>query len=106
MKRIVVFGSTGDTGRYFIEYFMNHQQGDSCSIIATGSRETHEFESLGVPYYQVDITRKEEFKKLPTDVYAVVDLAGLMPARMKGYDPQRYIDVNITGQLNILEYCR
>lgn len=25
---------------------------------------------------------------------------------MKGYDPQKYIDVNITGTLNILNYCR
>ena len=36
----------------------------------------------------------------------VVDLAGAMPARMKGYDPYKYIDVNITGTLNILEFCR
>ena len=25
---------------------------------------------------------------------------------MEGYDPQKYIDVNITGNLNVLEYCR
>ena len=44
---------------------------------------------------------------LPTDdIYAVVDLAGAMPARMKGYYPQKYIDVNITGTLNILDFCR
>ena len=59
-----------------------------------------------VKYYQVDITKKEEFQKLPKDVYAVVDLAGTMPARMKGYEPQKYIDVNITGTLNILNYCK
>ena len=29
-----------------------------------------------------------------------VDLAGAMPARMKGYNPYKYIDVNITGNLN------
>lgn len=29
-----------------------------------------------------------------------------MPARMKGYNPYKYIDVNITGNLNVLEYCR
>ena len=29
-----------------------------------------------------------------------------MPARMKGYYPARYIDVNIKGTINILEYCR
>lgn len=61
---------------------------------------------MGVKYFQVDITKKEDFEKLPKDVYAVVDLAGAMPARMEGYNPQYYIDVNITGNLNILEYCR
>lgn len=40
------------------------------------------------------------------DVYAVVDLAGAMPARMKCYNPYKYIDVNITCSLNILEYSR
>lgn len=36
----------------------------------------------------------------------MVDFAGMMPARMEGYDPQKYIDVNITGTLNVLEYCK
>lgn len=106
MKNIVVFGASGDTGRYFIEYFSEHYSGNEYQIVATGTRETDCFDSLGVPYYQVDITNKSDFDKLPKDVYAVIDLAGLMPARMKGYDPYKYIDVNITGNLNILEYCR
>ena len=75
-------------------------------ILATGRRTTSFFEKRGIQYYQVDVSDKNAFTKLPRDVYAVVDLAGLMPARMQGYDPQKYIDVNITGTLNILEYCR
>lgn len=106
MKKIVVFGATGDTGKYFIDYFLNNYKGNEYEIVATGSRKTNYFDDLNVKYYQVDITKKEEFEKLPKDVYGVLDLAGLMPARMKGYDPQKYIDVNITGNLNILEYCR
>lgn len=106
MKNIIVFGASGDTGRYFVKYFLDHYRGMDYQIIATGTRETSFFDSLEVPYYQVDIRRKEEFEKLPGEVYAVVDLAGAMPARMKGYDPYKYIDVNITGNLNILEYCR
>lgn len=106
MKKIVVFGASGDTGTYFIRYFLSHNSNKKYEIIAVGTRETHKFESLAVPYYRVDITKKEQFDKLPQDVYAVVDLAGAMPARMKGYDPYKYIDVNITGSLNILEYCR
>lgn len=106
MKNIIVFGASGDTGRYFVKYFLDHYRGMDYQIIATGTRETSFFDSLEVPYYQVDIRRKEEFEKLPGEVYAVVNLAGAMPARMKGYDPYKYIDVNITGNLNILEYCR
>lgn len=106
MKKIVVFGASGDTGRYFIEYFLENYSGNEYQIVATGTRETDCFDSMGVDYYQVDITKKEDFDKLPKDVYAVIDLAGLMPARMKGYDPYKYIDVNIVGNLNILEYCR
>lgn len=106
MKKIVVFGASGDTGRYFIKYFLEHYEGKEYQVIATGTRKTNYFEKLGVEYYQVDITKKEDFSKLSKDVYAVVDLAGAMPARMKGYNPQKYIDVNITGNLNILEYCR
>lgn len=105
MKKIVVFGASGDTGAYFIKYFLENNQKDY-EIVAVGTRRTDYFNKLGVQYYQVDITKKEEFKKLPEDVYAVVDLAGAMPARMRGYNPQHYIDVNITGNLNILEYCR
>lgn len=106
MKNIIVFGASGNTGRYFVKYFLDHYCGTDYQVIATGTRETSFFDSLEVPYYQVDIRKKEEFEKLPGEVYAVVDLAGAMPARMKGYDPYKYIDVNITGNLNILEYCR
>ena len=106
MKNIIVFGASGNTGRYFVKYFLDHYFGTDYQVVATGTRETNFYDSLEVPYYQVDIRRKEEFEKLPEEVYAVVDLAGVMPARMKGYDPYKYIDVNVTGNLNILEYCR
>ena len=106
MKKVVVFGASGDTGQYFVKYFLEHYLGNEYEIVATGTRETKYFEQFGIPYYKVDITKKEEFSKLPKDVYAVVDLAGAMPARMKGYDPYKYINVNITGNLNILEYCK
>lgn len=106
MKKIVVFGASGDTGRYFVNYFLENHIDKKYELIAVGTKDIHYFESLGVNYYRVDTTKKEDFSKLPTDVYAVIDLAGLMPARVKGYDPYRYIDVNIIGNLNILEYCR
>ncbi len=107
MKKIVIFGASGDTGKYLVDYFLK-QEGYSSEfeIIASGTKDTDFFQKINVPYIKVDITQKENFNKLPSEVYAVIDLAGTMPARMKGYNPQKYIDVNITGTLNILDYCR
>lgn len=106
MKKILVFGASGDTGKYFVNYFKENYTGDEYSVVAVGTRQTDYFEKINVPYYRVDISKKDDFLKLPKDVYAVVDLAGAMPARMKGYDPQKYIDVNITGTLNVLQFCK
>lgn len=107
MKKILIFGASGDTGKYFVEYLVDNIDLNNYEIIAIGTRKTDYFSKYRIDYYQVDITKEEEFDKLPTDdIYGVVDLAGLMPARMKGYYPGRYIDVNIKGTVNILEYCR
>lgn len=106
MKKILVFGASGDTGRYFIEYFKDNYHDNEYEIVALGTRDINVFDSMGVKYYHVDISNSSDFNKLPKDVYAVVDLAGMMPARMKGYEPQKYIDVNITGTLNILNFCK
>ena len=107
MKTIVVFGASGDTGRYLVDYYRETGIAEGYRVVATGTRpDDGHFSRIGVEYVQVDITLEADFDRLPRDVYAVVHLAGLMPARMKGYDPQKYIDVNITGTLNILQYCR
>lgn len=106
MKVIVVFGASGDIGRYYIKYLCEHLNLNEFSIIATGTKEVTMFASYPVEYIKIDITNKGEFEKLPKNIYAVVDFAGMMPARMEGYDPQKYIDVNITGTLNVLEYCK
>ena len=106
MKKIVVFGASGDVGRYFIDYLLAN--GEKYDIFAIGRREHLSIfdRNENVTYLSVDIRNKTEFEKLPDDIYAVVDFAGIMPARMQGYHPQQYIDVNITGTLNILEYAR
>ena len=55
----------------------------------------------------MELCNASDFERLPTeDLYAVVNLAGLLPAYMKEYDPFKYVETNIYGALRILEYDR
>lgn len=107
MKKVLIFGATGNVGSYVTKYAKENLDPDVYEVIASGRRETSVFDDLGVPYYQVDMTNPRDFEKLPQDdVYAVIDLAAQIPSYMKGYQPDRYIQSNIVGTYNLLEYCR
>ena len=106
-KKIVIFGATGNTGAYLTEYCLDNLDLNEFEVIAVGRKKTHFFEKIGAKYYRVDITNEDDFKKLPTEeIYAVVNLAAVLPAYMEGYKPEEYIQTNIVGAFNILEYCR
>lgn len=107
MKKIIVIGATGETGRYFIDYCMNQKLNEEFNIIAVGHRQTTFFtDYYGIQYISLDTTKKEEFAKLPLeDVHAVVDLAAYMPARSDGNYIEKMLTVNLMGTMNILDYC-
>ena len=107
MKNIIILGANGHVGAYTFDWLTNNMDLKEYHIIASGRREVDYYLENGFDYRVVDICKKDSFKVLPQkDVYAVVDLAGVMPASMNGYDPYQYIDVNIRGTLNVLEYCK
>lgn len=58
MKKILVFGASGDTGTYFVRYFLDHYNDSEYEVVAVGTRETDRFARMDVPYYRVDITQK------------------------------------------------
>lgn len=106
-KKIVVLGSAGNLGMYFIDYLLNNLDLNKYEIIATGTKAQYPFEFYKGKYIKLDITKKDDFNNLPqNDVYAVVDFAGVLPAYLKNNNPDIYIDVNIKGTLNVLEYCK
>ena len=106
MKKIIVFGATGNIGAYFIDYCKTRLQ-DEYEIIAVGRKYTDYFEKNEIKYLQVDICNDSDFHKLPTkDVYAIVNLTGILPAYLQKYDPFIYVETNIKGSLRILEYAR
>lgn len=107
MKNIVIFGATGETGMYLTDYLYENLDAEEFQVIAVGRRKTTFFDRYPISYVSMDISEEKEFDKLPTeDIYAVIFLAGIMPGRMEGYDPIQYIDVNVKGLFNVLEYSR
>lgn len=107
VKKIVVFGATGNIGAYLTEYLVTHVDKNQYEIIATGRRKTDFFSRFGIRYIQVDITNEGSFDNLPKEsIYAVINCAGILPAYSREGGIFSYIDTNITGSLRILEYAR
>ena len=107
MKKIVILGANGHIGAYTFDYLFECLDKNEFQLIGSGLGEAPYYQEHGFEYVPVDICNVEDFNKLPQeDVYAVVNFAGIMPATMLGYNPYPYIDVNVRGTLNVLEYCR
>ena len=101
---VVLFGATGTVGVYAALAL----QKAGYEVIAVGRRASDNgfFKSVGIKYLSVEISKKTDFALLPQkNIFAVVHLAGAIPARMQGYNPQVYIDSILTGTMNVLEYC-
>ena len=107
MKNIIIFGATGYIGAYLVDYFYNNLDSAEYSIFAVGKRKTNFFDKFNIQYIQVDVCQSEDFLRLPVDnVYAIVNLIGLLPAYFRDYNPLAYVETNINGSIRILEYAR
>lgn len=107
MKKILVFGATGNIGAYFVDFCNERLDKSEYELVAIGRKKTDFFKKNGINYIKVDICNEDDFNQLPVDdVYAVVNLAGLLPAYLKEYNPFKYVETNINGALRILEYAR
>ena len=105
MKKVLILGANGDIGKYLVDY-LSCQVEEPFEIIASGRSNADFSKYDNVEYIRVDITNQKDFDRLPSDIYAVIDLAGMMPARMEGFHPEQYIKTNIEGTLNVLEFCK
>jgi len=106
-KRILVLGACGFIGTYLIDEMLQQEHDVTASDISDAGREY--YSQRDVSYINVDITRKDEFEKFGNTVFDhVVHLAACQPANVgeRQYDPRDYINVNVVGTLNVLEFCR
>lgn len=105
MDTVIIFGATGLVGCYTTL----HLKEIGYNVVAVGLRASDNgfFKDFNIPYYSVDITVPEAFDILPQKgIKHVCHFAGAMPSKMKGYNPQLYIDTIITGTFNVLEYSK
>lgn len=104
-KNVIVFGATGTLGAPIAL----HLKDLGYNVIAVGHRKSDNgfFKEHGIDYFSVDISQREDFKKLPrVKIFAVLNFAGALPASMQGYNPDSYINSIIQGTLNVLEYTK
>lgn len=107
MKKVVIFGATGNIGAYLTDYCKRNLDKTQYEVIAVGRKKTNFFRNNGIEYIQVDVCHEEDFERLPVnDIYAVVNLAGILPAYTQNTSPLFYTETNINGSLRILEYAR
>ena len=104
MKKTLIIGATGSTGLYLTKHLI--ENGNKVIVTGYKNRDLEFYKERDIEYITIDISNKDDFFKLPIDIDCVVLLAGMMPARMEGYDPYKYININTIGTLNVLEFCR
>jgi UDP-glucose 4-epimerase len=106
-KKILVFGGAGFMATYLIDALARQHYEVTASDISEQSAGY--FRDRGIPFVKVDITRREQFDLIPHAAFdAVIHLAATQPANLSkdNYSSEKYIDVNISGTVNILEFCR
>lgn len=100
-KNVLIFGATGLIGTYLTDYLHN-----KFSIYAVGNKSPFTYQYENVNYYKCAIDNKDDFKNLPQNIDVVIMLAGILPANMETYIPEKYFQINTIGLLNVLEYCK
>lgn len=105
----LIVGGTSFIGVYVVDELLSH----NCKIAVTGRNNKFKnyFLSKGVPYYNLDLTNKDDFNSLPKkNIEGVILLGGLLPANVNFGQCEEnaadYFQVNTIGTINLLEYCR
>ena len=110
MNEILIFGATGNSGKYIVNNLIT----EGYTVVASGRSDTTYFDDLEVEYIQGDIQEKDFFKTIPHYKFdTVINLAGIQPSILTYSESTEleqtlteYVDVNIKGVFNVLEFCR
>lgn len=102
MKRVIVFGATGNLGAYIAM----HLKSEDYDVIAVGGRKDDHgfFAEHGIRYYSVDIRKPDAFEVLPSEgIDIVCHFASSLPSRY-AFDPVELFESITIGTLNVLNW--
>ena len=107
---ILIIGATGFIGMYTAEAFLKK----GYEVLAAGRNKNvgEELSKEGAAFLELDITKKEDFEKLPNEGNTgIILLAGLLPANTTADlvdqdNAADYFEVNVIGTINVLEWAR
>ncbi len=102
---VIVIGGSGFIGSYLVEELLN----EGYEVLVTGRNKgiQKHYEEIGIKFLEFDLTKEEDYKKLPTEnVDGVILLAGMLPANVEEENVEDYFKVNVLGTIKVLEYCR
>lgn len=107
---VIVIGATGFIGMYTVDELVRSGR----QVVATGRNDAlgARLEDMGAQFMHLDITKPEDFDRLPTEgVEGVILLAALLPANAKAdlkdnENAADYFRINCLGTVHVLEYCR
>ena len=106
-KKVVIFGVTGNCGRKIAETLI-HQ---NCEVFGVGRSSDPQIPKLS--YIKGDICDSLTYDFLPKSADMVINLAGVQPSILNTSENtdlaktlSSYINVNVVGVFNVLEYVR
>jgi len=101
---VLITGANGFIGKYLVKSL--NEKG--FKVLATSHNNDNKkfFTSMGVEFCKLDVTNPDDFKLLPKNINTVIHTAALLRIDKDKYSAKEFIDVNLYGTFNVLEYCR
>lgn len=99
-KKVIVFGGCGFIGSYVVEELIEH----GYDVIAADLNPSKYLEDKY--FRKCDILNKEEVNELIKDANIIYNFAGFANLDDAIENPTRALELNVMGNLNILEACK
>jgi len=99
-KKIVIFGGNGFIGSYLLEELVNRGHDVISADLHTSKYVDEKY------FYKCDILDRESVEKIVMDADIVYNFAGMANLDAAIENPVKALELNIMGNLNILEACK